>query len=326
MTLSPRPVLLALVALAPAGAAVGARAFDPGPATIHACAARKDGRLRLVAPGRACRRSERAATWSVRGPAGTAGTAGPAGAPGTPGASGESGPAGARGADGARGPKGEPGTLGSFEALDGLPCQANGRACTIALAFDPGGRASFTCVPGGDASAVRINEVATGTTASGADEFVELVNAAATPAAIGVFRLVYRSDSGTSDVALAAIPTGVTLQPGSFYVFGGSAYVGGHPADQSFTAGLAAAGGGVALRDGDGSVVDSVGWGTATNAFVEAHAAPAVPVTAPPGSSDVRRPDGHDTNDNGADFAVTPTATPGGSNGQPAASALRSPR
>jgi hypothetical protein len=233
---------------------------------------------------------------------------------------------GARGADGARGPKGEPGTLASFEALDGLPCQANGRAGTIALAFDTGGRASFTCVPGGDASGVRINEVATGTTASGADEFVELVNAAATPAAIGGFRLVYRSGSGTSDVALAAVPTGVTLQPGGFYVFGGNAYAGGHPADQSFTAGLAAAGGGVALRDGDGSVVDSVGWGTATNAFVEAHAAPAVPVTAPPGSSDVRRPDGHDTNDNAADFAVTSTATPGAPNPQPAASALRSPR
>src|SRR5207253_2676636 len=71
-----------------------------------------------------------------------------------------------------------------------------------------------------------------------------------------------RSGSGTSDVALAAVPTGVTLQPGSFYVFGGSAYAGGHPADQSFTAGLAAAGGGVALRDGDGSIVDSMGWGT----------------------------------------------------------------
>jgi hypothetical protein len=73
--------------------------------------------------------------------------------------------------------------------------------------------------------------------------------------------------------------------------------------------------GGIGLRDASGRLVDSVGYGTATNAFVEAHAAPAPPTTAVPGSSDIRLPDGADTDDNGVDFTVTATPTPGGPNG-----------
>jgi hypothetical protein len=195
-----------------------------------------------------------------------------------------------------------------------LPCQANARAGTIALAYDADGRASFTCVAGSESTGVRLNEVATGTSGSGADEFVELVNPGATAAAVGGFRLAYRSSTGTSDVLLATIPADTTIAPGGFYLFGGSAYAGTSHADQSFSAGLAATGGGVALRNGAGDGVDSVAWGTATNAFVEAHAAPAPPATASPGSSIARLPDGHDTNDNAADFAVAAVATPGGPN------------
>ena len=51
--------------------------------------------------------------------------------------------------------------------------------------------------------------------------------------------------------------------------------------------------------------IDSVGWGTATNALVEGAAAAAPPATAAPGSSIVRLPDGHDTNANASDFTVT---------------------
>jgi hypothetical protein len=97
-------------------------------------------------------------------------------------------------------------------------------------------------------------------------------------------------------------------------LFGGSAYAGAAPANQSFSTGLAAGGGGVALRDSSGAIVDSVGYGDAVNAFVEAHAATAPPATAAPGSSAVRLPDGHDTNDNAADFSVSSSPTPGSSN------------
>ena len=117
-----------------------------------------------------------------------------------------------------------------------------------------------------------------------------------------------------SDVALATIPAGTMLAPGAFYLFGGSGYAGTKAADQTFSAGLAATAGGVGLRDAGGKLVDSLGYGTATNAFVETRPATAPPSTAPPGSSDIRLPDGRDTDDNGADFAVTAAPTPGAPN------------
>lgn len=162
---------------------------------------------------------------------------------------------------------------------------------------------------------MRLNEVATGTTGAAADEFVELANTGTAPADVGGWKLVYRSASGSSDVGLATIPAGTVIAAGGFYLFAGSAYAGAQPADQAFGTGLAATGGAVAIRDSSGALVDSVGWGTATNALVEGSVAPVPPTTAAPGSSIVRLPNGHDTNDNGADFRVTATPTPRASNG-----------
>jgi hypothetical protein len=85
--------------------------------------------------------------------------------------------------------------------------------------------------------------------------------------------------------------------------------------NQSFTLALAGTGGAVGIRDSNGTLLDGAGWGTATNALVEGTAAAAPPSTAPPGSSIVRKPDGHDTNSNAADFSVASTATPGVTNG-----------
>jgi hypothetical protein len=186
----------------------------------------------------------------------------------------------------------------------------------VALDYDAAGHATFTCVPGGSgASPVRINEVATGTTASAADEFVEVFNAGSAAVDIGGYKLAYRSAAGATDVLLATIPTGTTLSAGGLYLFGGSSYAGGKQPDQTFTTGLASSGGGVGLRNTAGDLVDSLGYGTATNAFVESHAALAPPTTAAPGSSDVRLPDGHDTNDNSVDFTVAAAATPRAPNG-----------
>jgi hypothetical protein len=312
-----RAAALAAALIAPGGAAFALhRSADPT-ATVHACAARKGGALRIVGPA-GCRRRERRVSWNVRGPAGSPGSPGPPGAAGPvgpPGTKGDPGPAGPRGPEGPRGPKGEAGSLASLEALAGVRCQANGTPGTIALSYDPAGRATFTCMPGpSGAAVVRINEVATGTTVSAGDEFVELVNTGSAGADLSAFKLAYRSAAGSSDVVLATVPSGTTLAPGGFYLFGGGAYAGARHADQTFAGGLAATGGGVGLRDAGGTLVDSIGWGTATNAFVEGHAAAAPPATAPPGASDVRLPNGHDTNDNAADFSVAAAATPGGGN------------
>ena len=161
---------------------------------------------------------------------------------------------------------------------------------------------------------MRVNEFMTGSTGAASNEFVELVNAGTTAADVGGFKVAYRSSAGTSDTTLATIPSGTRIPAGGFYLLAGSGYLGSHAADQSFSASLASTGGGVAVRDSTGAILDSVGYGDTTNAFVEGHPATAPPTTAAPGSSSGRIPDGHDTNDNAADFSVSATPTPGAAN------------
>jgi Lamin Tail Domain/Collagen triple helix repeat (20 copies) len=322
-----RALLLTLLVAVPAGGAVAVtRVPQDATTTIQGCIG-KAGRLRVVAKPSDCRYKERPVFWNVRGPqgepgpAGPEGPAGPAGADGAPGiagadgAQGPPGPAGPQGERGPMGPKGDPGTsIDALERLNGVARRAGGRNGTVTLSYDTSAHAVLTCTATPTDATVRVNEFSTGTSASATDEFVELVNAGTSPADLSGFKLAYRSGAGTSDVSLATIPDGTTLAPGAFYLFGGSGYAGTHRADQAFSAGLAATAGGVGLRDAGGKLVDSVGYGTATNAFVETRPAPAPPSTAVPGSSDIRLPDGTDTEDNGADFTVTATPTPGAPN------------
>jgi len=153
-----------------------------------------------------------------------------------------------------------------------------------------------------------VNEVMTGGTASGADEFVEVSNPCPTSIDLAGARLAYRSAAGTSDSTLVTWAPGTVLVPGGRLVYGGATFTG--PRNGDLGAGLSGTGGGVAIRAATGEVVDSVGYGTATNAFVEGAAAPAPAA----GSSIARIPDGSDTDQNGTDWTVTATITPGTAN------------
>jgi hypothetical protein len=308
------PLLLLAPLVLGAGAAVAAQgtAQKRANGVIWACAKKENGRLRAVAgPGR-CRRGEQALFWNVQGRAGSpgaTGATGPMGAPGSPGADGARGPTGAKGPTGPAGPP-----LGSIDQLDGTPCHAG--TGTLSITYGSDGAAAISCVTGGGggSAVLRLNEFMTGTTGSAADEFVEIVNVGTASADLSGYKLVYRSASGTSDVSLATIPSGTTLAAGGFHLFGGSAYAGSPPPDQSFSTGLASTGGGLALRDASGTVVDSLGYGNAVNAFVRGAPAQAPPAEAPPGNSDIRLPDGHDTGNNSADFTVSTTPTPRSAN------------
>jgi hypothetical protein len=280
-----------LAAVAVAGVAL-AEGGIPGPdGVIHACRKVDGGRLRAVAAGVNCRAGERALRWNVQGVSGSTGPAGP------------------------QGPQGEPGPgLGAFEDLAGLPCTAGANEGTTEISFDAtSGEARIRCAVAAPPPAqVRINEFSTGVEGALTDEFVEIVNEGSAAVDLSGFRLVYRSAAGTSDVSLGTLPDGTTLAAGAFMLFGGSGYAGAHPADRSFSTSLASSGG-LGLRDPSGILVDSVAWGTATNALVEGAVAPAPAITAAPGKSDARHPDGHDTNDNSADFAEG-DPTPGAQN------------
>ena len=295
-------------------------------AVIHACVNKKTGLVRIAA---ACRRGERSMSWNTegargangapgaagpQGPAGTLGAAGPKGDTGAPGAA---GPAGAVGPQGPAGPAGPAGpSLPSLESLNGVGCHLAAAPGTATLTYDAGGIATLKCVPtsGGSSAQIRVNELMTGSTGAASNEFVELFNAGSSAADVGGFKVAYRSSAGTSDISLATIPAGTSIPAGGFYLLGGSGYLGSHAADQSFSTSLASTGGGIAVRDSGGAILDSVGYGDTTNAFVEAHPTTAPPTTTAPGSSSGRIPDGHDTNDNAADFSVSSTPSPGAAN------------
>jgi hypothetical protein len=332
-----RVVLAALPLVLVAGVALAAQPGGrrPSTAVINACVKKKSGLVRVVGSPGGCRKGESRLAWNVQGPAGPrgasgaagatglagpAGPAGPAGLAGSVGPAGPAGPAGAKGDTGARGATGPAGPpLASLQTLNGIACQANGSAGTASLTYDAAGVATLKCVTsggggGGNSGDIRVNEFMTGSTGAASNEFVELVNAGSAAVNVGGFKVAYRSAAGTSDTTLATIPDGTSIPAGGFYLLGGSGYLGSHTPDQTFSASLAATGGGLAVRDAGGAILDSVGYGEATNAFVEGHAAGAPPATAAPGSSAGRIPDGHDTNDNLADFPVSATPTPGAAN------------
>lgn len=296
-----------------AGALAQAGVLATAGEEIQACRRVPGGYVRIVQQPSDCHRHEQPISWNSRGPAGDPGPAGQAGPQGPAGPQGSTGP---QGPSGPQGPAGE--GLGSFDDLSGAPC--DGGAGVVQIAYGGGGAVSLTCVAGdggggGGSPDVSVNELMTGVTGAATNEFVEIVNTGAAAADISGWKLVYRSAAGTSDVVLATVPDGTTLAAGAFYLFGGAGYAGGPAADQSYATSIAATGGGVGIRDAGGSLIDSAGWGTATNALVEGSAATAPPTTDAPGTSAGRSPDGDDTNDNAADLVLDDSPTPRASNG-----------
>jgi hypothetical protein len=156
---------------------------------------------------------------------------------------------------------------------------------------------------------VVVNEVKTGSAASGNDELIELYNPCATAVDLTGFTLVYRAAAGVTDVVVASLTK--TIDGNGYLLIVGPNYSNGSTPDQTYAMGrMAQPGGGVGLRDGALALIDSVGYGTATNAFIEG-----AKTAAPPnGQSIARTPNGTDSNHNDLDFAIATTPTPRAAN------------
>src|SRR6478735_5379352 len=178
-------------------------------------------------------------------------------------------------------------------------------------------------------SGLLVAEVVTGG-ASASDEYVELTNASATAIDLTGLEVAYVTSSGATVTKKGGWTTSVLLDPGRHVLLANGLGIYAATADVVYSGGLAATGGAIVLRPTGGTPIDAVGWGDATNTFVEGTA-----VAAPgAGVSIERRPGGSggnvvDGNDNAADFlsnaaplaqnlasapmpgpSPTPTATP----------------
>jgi hypothetical protein len=181
----------------------------------------------------------------------------------------------------------------------------------MAQPIPPG--ADMATVPCTAAEHLVINEVQAGGSSSSSDEFVEIYNPCTTnPVPIGSWTLLHRSSSGTSDTPTIKIPTGKSVPKNGYFIIAGPTYSGAKPYDiQYSSAMLSSSGGGLALKDSGGKLVDSMGYGsTATNSYVVGSPAAAVP----DGKSMARMPNGSTAHmDDSKDFAVA-TPSPGVAN------------
>jgi hypothetical protein len=161
-----------------------------------------------------------------------------------------------------------------------------------------------------------ISQFEGGTSANAAEEFVEIHNVSSGTIDLNGYRVVYRSSSGTTDLGpIAAWTTPTPLAAGAYYLIGSDVYNTAHPGSANLTYstnGFSTSGnaGGLAIRQGaanTGTVIDALGYGTATNALFEGTRAPA-PGNA--GNSLARANGGcQDTDNNASDFsALTPSA------------------
>ncbi len=174
------------------------------------------------------------------------------------------------------------------------------------------GSASLLAAVGWPPSTLVVSEVQTGG-ASASDEFVEIANQGLASVDLLGLEVVYVTSSGSTVTRKATWAASTVLDPGKRFLLGNGSGVFGAIADATYSGGFAATGGAIALRVVGGTAIDAVGWGDATNAFVEGTAAPAPAA----GSSLERLPGGAagnttDTNDNAQDWFVQGAPTPQG--------------
>ena len=150
-----------------------------------------------------------------------------------------------------------------------------------------------------------VSEVVTGG-ASASDELIELHNPTTSPLPLEGLEVIYVTSTGATITRRASWEVGAQSVPaGGHVLIANASGIYASVADATYTSGMAATGGSVAIRIlGASTAVDAVGWGMTTSSWREGAPAPA-PAT---GASIERLPggalgSGTDTEDNADDFA-----------------------
>jgi len=177
----------------------------------------------------------------------------------------------------------------------------------LARAGDLRGATSDLSTGGCGVGSLVVNEIQVTGFGGSDDEWVELYNPCPNSVVLNGASLKYRAatNSTPNDTSELAPLSGTVTAGGYWLVASGTK-------QQAFAmgTGLGDQGGAVGIRDAGGALVDSAGWGSANNPFVEG----VVKTLPQPGKSMARTPNGRDTNNNEADFALPTTPTPGARN------------
>lgn len=147
------------------------------------------------------------------------------------------------------------------------------------------------------------------------DEFIELHNISANAVDLNGYRVVYRSAGGVNDVPFVEWTTSTIVAPGGYYLIASTGYDGTVTPNLTYnpttcSCSMSATGGGIAVRNGavnTGVLVDSVGYGSATNGFIETAV-----TTAPPANAGQARINNgcQDSDNNANDFSTLNPAVP----------------
>jgi hypothetical protein len=164
------------------------------------------------------------------------------------------------------------------------------------------------------ATHVVISQLETGTSASASQEFIELYNPTDQDVSLNGWTVEYKAATSTdmsSNWVKHASLAGV-IKSYSFYLVAPKTYLADADADWSAT--LSGSGGNVRLKDGNGSVVDQLGYGNTANAAEAGAPASAPPadqsIERLPGRLDAGNGNGVDTDNNAADFILEPMPEP----------------
>jgi hypothetical protein len=196
-------------------------------------------------------------------------------------------------------------------ALIALVLVAGGAAASPGVEA-PAGVTAAVVVGWPPSTGLLIGEVMTGG-ASASDEFVELYNAGPATADLAGLEVVYVTSTGGTITRKATWATATLVGPGRHALLANVSGTFAPGADATYSGGLSATGGTIVLRAVGGAPIDALGWGDATNAFVEGTAA----LPPPAGSSVERLPGGLlgnavDSNDNRADTHLEAAPSPQG--------------
>lgn len=152
-----------------------------------------------------------------------------------------------------------------------------------------------------------ISEVQTASVSDASQEFVELHNPTNASISLDNWTLEYASSAGTTWTKKSTLSGSVPAF--GFFLVSTAGYAAG---DAVMSSGLAGAGGHIRIKNSNDTIIDVVGWGTATHPEGSAISAPAAggSIERMPGRLNSLAGNGEDSNNNSVDFILRDVAEP----------------